>query len=80
MLKAMLHDAMSLINLQLFRSGIKCIFICSQIGVTVSRSGFTTFQVPEQNHRHPEKNLISNLFLDSLKKSERSKVWKFIHL
>ena len=36
MLKAMLHNAMSLMNLHVSRSGIKCIFICSQIGVTVS--------------------------------------------
>ena len=48
MLKAMLHDAMSLMNvmnnhLHVPRSGIKYFFICSQIGVTVSRSGITTF-------------------------------------
>ena len=39
--------------------------------------------VPNGYHSQPEKSLIlniNNFFLDSLKQSERSKVWKFIHL
>ena len=90
MLKVMLHDALSLLNvmnnLHASRSGIKYIFICSQKGDTVSRSGSTPqlSQDPERESQTTrKKSLISNLnnfFLDSLKKSERSKVWKFIHL
>ena len=66
MLKNMLHDAMSLMNvmnnLHVSRSGIKYVFICSQMGVTVSRSGFTTFSSSRMGITdNQKKSLISNL-------------------
>ena len=66
MLKAMLHDVLSLMNvmnnLHVSWSGIKNIFICSQIGVTVSRSGFTTFSSSRTGiTANKKKSRISNL-------------------
>ena len=62
----MLNDALSLMNvmnnMHVSRSGIKYIFICSQIGVTVSRSGFTTFSSSRTGITdNQKKSLISNL-------------------
>ena len=57
MKKAMLNDALSLMNvmnnLHVSVSGIKYIIICIQAGVNVSRSGF--LKIPDGNHRQPEK-------------------------
>ena len=66
MLKTMLNDALSLMNvmnnMHVSRSGIKYIFICSQIGVTLSRSGFTTFSSSRTGITNKQKkSLISNL-------------------
>ena len=44
------------------RSGTKVLFICSKTGITVSKSGITTFfEFQNRNHRLPEKSPILNL-------------------
>ena len=61
MLKAMLHDAMSLMNvmnnLHVSHSGIKYIFICHCFPIGLNNF----FKLPNGNHRQPDKSMISNL-------------------